>query len=66
MNEVRSKTGPLGPECFENDLPDLTDEEIAARYPQDFHDRTDAAARRNLEAAKKLRDVSAVPPLPEG
>jgi hypothetical protein len=66
MKDVVSKTGPLGPECFENNLPDLTDEEMAALYPQDYHDRIEAAARRNLEAAEKLRDVLAVPPLPEG
>jgi hypothetical protein len=42
MKEVVSKTGPLGPECFENDLPDRTDEEIAALHSADFNARIDA------------------------
>jgi hypothetical protein len=61
MKAPASKTGPLGPECFENDLPDRTDEEIDALYPPEFNAEIEAEAMRTLDIAKALQAVPGRP-----
>jgi hypothetical protein len=58
---LRSKTGPLGPDKFENDGGFVEEAELNKRYPKDHADKMKAFAEEVKAHAEKSRKRQATP-----